>query len=135
MYEQYLVHNSSNLWNKFTCCSGLECDHLSLSLTYCVFVLCFYNYFFLLFQSSSKEKVVKVCNDVYVMGSSMPDGLVSSVCEALGTRPNETKKASDYFSFNQYMCLHFEGMFLCTAHFKTWEGRSISICFNLHFLC
>nr|XP_022315394.1 COMM domain-containing protein 9-like isoform X2 [Crassostrea virginica] len=43
-------------------------------------------------SSSSKEKVVKVCNDVYVMGSSMPDGLVSSVCEALGTRPNETKK-------------------------------------------
>nr|XP_022315316.1 COMM domain-containing protein 9-like isoform X1 [Crassostrea virginica] len=46
----------------------------------------------LLLKSSSKEKVVKVCNDVYVMGSSMPDGLVSSVCEALGTRPNETKK-------------------------------------------
>lgn len=28
------------------------------------------------------------------MGSSQSDGLVSSVCESLGTRPNETKKAS-----------------------------------------
>ena len=130
--------------HKFTCCSGLECDHFMISwigmwficLSHIVFLWFDFRIIsFCFFQSSSKEKVVKVCNDVYVMGSSMPDGLVSSVCEALGTRPNETKKASDYFSFNQYMCLHFEGMFLCTAHFKTWEGRSISICFNLHFLC
>ncbi|XP_078334395.1 COMM domain-containing protein 9-like [Crassostrea virginica] len=52
----------------------------------------------LLLKSSSKEKVVKVCNDVFVMGSSMPDGLVSSVCEALGTRPNETKKMIESLS-------------------------------------
>lgn len=31
---------------------------------------------------------------MYAMGSSQSDGLLSSVCESLGTRPNETKKAS-----------------------------------------
>uniref|UniRef100_A0A8W8NB71 COMM domain-containing protein n=2 Tax=Magallana gigas TaxID=29159 RepID=A0A8W8NB71_MAGGI len=52
----------------------------------------------LLMKASSKEKVVKVCNDVYVMGSSQSDGLLSSVCESLGTRPNETKKMIESLS-------------------------------------
>ncbi|XP_061173319.1 COMM domain-containing protein 9-like [Saccostrea echinata] len=52
----------------------------------------------LLMKAPSKDQVVKVCNDVYLTSSPISDVLVSSVCDVLGTRPNQTKQMMESLS-------------------------------------
>ncbi|XP_048727247.1 COMM domain-containing protein 9-like isoform X2 [Ostrea edulis] len=49
-------------------------------------------------MASSKDQVVKICNDVYLMGSPVSELSVSPVCDALGTRLTPTKQMMESLS-------------------------------------